>query len=131
MVFGTFDMLHEGHLHMFRQARALASEPYLIVSVARDRVATRIKGTHPRKSEIDRLALVRACALVDEAVLGQEQGYIDHVRAARPDIIALGYDQTGEYVEHLESDLSEAGIEAHVIRLQAHKPEIYKTSKLQ
>ena len=34
MVFGTFDMIHAGHEDLFRQARALAKEPYLIVSVA-------------------------------------------------------------------------------------------------
>ncbi len=51
MVFGTFDMIHEGHADLFRQARALASDPYLIVSVARDAVAQRIKGNRPRHSE--------------------------------------------------------------------------------
>src|SRR3569832_888281 len=110
MVFGTFDMLHEGHLDLFRQARALAPEPYLIVSLARDRSAARVKGSAPRKSEADRLARVSACPLVDEALLGDSDGYIEHIKKAAPDIIALGYDQAGEYVEHLEGDLRAAGL---------------------
>ncbi|MEK7601161.1 MAG: adenylyltransferase/cytidyltransferase family protein [Patescibacteria group bacterium] len=131
MVFGTFDMLHEGHLDFFRQARNLAPEPHLIVSVARDASAARTKGTKPRRTETERLALVQVCGLVDEAVLGDETGYIEHIHAARPDIIALGYDQSGEYVEHLENDLMRAGVSAKVMRLKAFRPETFKTSKLQ
>ena len=130
MVFGTFDMLHPGHEDFFRQARALAPDPYLIVSVARDSAAARHRAAGPRHSEEERAALVRAHELVDEVVVGDEAGYINHIMAARPDIIALGYDQTGEYVEHLERDLTTAGLKSKVIRLQAFQPETYKTSKL-
>lgn len=131
MVFGTFDMLHAGHLDLFRQARALADDPHLTVSIARDSAASRVKGAKPRHTETERLALVRDCALVDEAVLGDEHGYIEHITAAAPDTIALGYDQEGEYVEHLEADLRAAGLTTRIVRLQPFKPEIYKTSKLQ
>ena len=130
MVFGTFDMVHPGHEDFFRQARALAEEPYLIVSVARDAVATRYRGFSPRHHESERLAQVAAHPLVDEAVPGDETGYIAHIVTARPDIIALGYDQTGEYVERLEKDLQEAGMSTQVVRLSAFRPEVYKTSKL-
>jgi glycerol-3-phosphate cytidylyltransferase-like family protein len=119
MVFGTFDMLHEG------------PSPYLIVSVARDSVATRIKGAAPRTPERERQALVASSNLVDQAILGDESGYIEHIKAAAPDIIALGYDQMGEYVETLDRDLVAAGIAAKVVRLAGFRPDIYKTSKLQ
>ena len=130
MVFGTFDMIHPGHEHLFEQARALAADPYLIVSVARDSNVERIKGFRPRKSEGARRAQLAAHALVDEAVLGDETGYLEHIKRVAPDIIALGYDQEGEYVERLQSNLKEAGLGAQVVRLKAHKPEEYKTSKL-
>lgn len=130
MVFGTFDMLHEGHRDLFRQARALADDARLIVSVARDSAAQRVKGARPRRDESDRLALVRSSGLVDEAVLGDESGYISHICLAKPDIIALGYDQAGEYVKDLEADLSRAGLATKVVRLRAYRPHVYKTSKL-
>ncbi len=130
MVFGTFDMIHEGHVDFFRQARALASEPYLIVSVAREPVVTRIKGERPKRSERERRALLARNTLVNEVVLGQEDGYIEHIMRAKPDIIALGYDQQGEYVERLERDLTESGYTVKVVRLKAFRPETYKTSKL-
>jgi len=130
MVFGTFDMIHAGHEDFFRQARALAPDPYLIVSIARDAVAERIKGGKPRHSEEERSELLREHELVDEVVLGDAHGCIEHIRASGPDIVALGYDQTGEYVDTLEADLRDAGVKARTIRLSAFRPEVYKTSKL-
>lgn len=130
MVFGTFDMVHEGHVDFFRQARALAPKPHLIVSVGRDAVVMRVKGSRPRRSEQERHALLERNTLVDEVVLGQEDGYIEHIEEAHPDIIALGYDQAGEFVDRLERDLANAGVEVKVVRLNAFKPETYKTSKL-
>ena len=130
MVFGTFDMIHEGHESLFKQARAQALDPHLVASIARDESVQRIKGFFPRKNENERRALVAAHPLVDEVVLGDASGYIEHILKARPDIIALGYDQTGEYVESLERDLNQAGMRIAIVRLEAYKPEVFKTSKL-
>ncbi|HUP81637.1 MAG TPA: adenylyltransferase/cytidyltransferase family protein, partial [Pirellula sp.] len=109
MVFGTFDMLHEGHLDFFRQARSLVSNPELIVSIARDGSTERIKGLRPKHSELERMRLVHSNDLVDEVVLGDVHGFIEHIKSARPDLIALGYDQAGEYVKELQAELDKAG----------------------
>ena len=130
MIFGTFDMIHKGHEDFFRQARALAREPYLIVSVARDDVVTRIKSATPHNSESARLQSLKAHPLVDRALLGDEKGYMEHIIREKPDVIALGYDQRGEFVEQLEQDLIRVGLKTKVVRLRSHKPEIYKTSKV-
>lgn len=130
MVFGTFDMIHEGHEHLFAQARSLAARPRLIVSVARDGVVTRVKGRAPRHPEEERVRALRVHSLVDEAVLGDGEGYLPHIQAARPDVIALGYDQEGEYVEHLADDLQHCGMQTRIARLGAFHPDTYKTSKL-
>ncbi|HWO07698.1 MAG TPA: adenylyltransferase/cytidyltransferase family protein [Candidatus Paceibacterota bacterium] len=130
MVFGTFDMIHMGHEDFFRQARSLADDPYLIVSVARDAAATRHRSAAPQRSEDERLALVAAHPLVDKAVLGDEEGFIQHIVREAPEIIALGYDQKGEYVEALPHALAHAGLTPLVVRLKAFKPETFKTSRL-
>lgn len=130
MVFGTFDMIHAGHEDFFRQARSLAPNPHLIVSVARDSATARIKGVRPRKHEDERLALVAAHPLVDSATIGDEIGYMEHIRANTPDIIALGYDQNGEYVENLKRDLKEDKLSIKVVRLTAFQPDRFKTSML-
>jgi FAD synthetase len=130
MVFGTFDVIHPGHEDFFRQARALAPDAYLIVSVARDAAAARIKGFSPKHSEEERREALEKHTLVDEAILGDAEGYTAHITAAKPDIIALGYDQEGEYVRNLVHDLQGAGLSAKIVRLSSFRPEVYKTSKL-
>jgi FAD synthetase len=143
MVFGTFDMIHAGHEDFFRQARALARssgslagqagqapEPRLIVSVARDSAVERIKGQKPRNSEAVRLEQIAKHPGVDDALLGDEEGHMAHIAACNPDIIALGYDQMGEYTDHLEDELRAAHLQTEVVRLKAYQPEFFKTSKL-
>ncbi len=130
MIFGTFDMIHPGHEDLFRQARALAQDPYLIVSVARDSSVLRIKGRVAQNTEHARRAQLAAHPLVDEAVLSDTEGYPSHVVAAHPDVVALGYDQYGEYADTVERDLRAAGLLVRVVRLTAYHPDVYKTSKL-
>lgn len=130
MVFGTFDIVHPGHENFFEQARSLASDPYLIVSVARNGAAERTRGVAPRHHERERLENIEHCPFVDHAILGDKTGYIQHIVREKPDIIALGYDQHGEYVDNLERDLRAAGLATRIVRLKAHRPDVYKTSKL-
>lgn len=130
MIFGTFDMIHEGHVDLFRQARRLAEDPYLIVSVARDFIAARVRGYPPKHAEEERCINLAQHELVDEAVVGDDAGYMQHISRLQPDIIALGYDQKGDYVDNLEKDLREAGLLTRVVRMQPYKPETFKTSKL-
>lgn len=127
MVFGTFDVLHKGHLNFFRQARRLSASPYLIVSVARDINVKKIKGKKPAFKEKQRLAAVKKCSLVDKALLGGLKNHIPHILKQKPQIIALGYDQRA-YVKHLKDLLRKNGPEVRVTRLKAFYPEIYKSS---
>lgn len=130
MVFGTFDMLHAGHEDFFRQARALAEDVYLIVSVARDENVARLKGARPIRAEEERRAAVSKHPLVDKAVLGDREGCLVHIANEAPDIIALGYDQQGEYVDALEHATHNGELHADIVRLAAFEPHVYKTSKL-
>ncbi len=146
MVFGTFDIIHPGHKHFFQQARSLArpgAQPksvesktsqaedraFLIVSLARDKNVQRIKGKAPVANERDRLARVRALKEVDKAVLGAIGDHIPHIVKEKPDVIALGYDQSA-YVGGLRTALSKAGLKVKVVRMKPHLPNKYKTSLL-
>ena len=130
MVFGTFDSIHKGHENMFQQACALAPHVELVVSVARDSAVVRIKKASPRHSEDERTAQLAAHPLVSRAVIGDEVGYMHHIAEAHPDIIALGYDQSGEYVEQLEDSIRKYSLHIHTVRLNPLEPHIYKTSLL-
>src|SRR3989338_6235564 len=100
MVFGTFDGLHKGHVDFFRQARRLAENSFLVVSIARDRNVIRIKGKRPVLSEEKRVFLMKKSGLADKVVLGGIDDHLSHIAKEKPDIIALGYDQKN-YVRNL------------------------------
>ncbi len=127
LVFGTFDILHEGHANFFKQARDLSDNPYLIVSIARDQNVIRIKQQPSYLSEQERLEKVQAHELVDQAELGALDDYISKIVELNPDIIALGYDQE-HYTEGLEQKLMDQGLKVEIVRLRAFEPEKYKSS---
>lgn len=127
MVFGTFDIIHPGHRHFFKQAKALAKNSYLIVSIALDKNVQRIKNHKPDNNQKTRLRNIANLPEVDEAILGGLKDHIPHILKAKPDIIALGYDQTA-YVKGLKQELTAAGLQTKIVRLAPHKPHIYKTS---
>ncbi len=130
MLFGTFDGLHPGHLDFFRQARELArDQAFLIVSIARDKNVFKIKHHIPHLNEKARMALLKNCELVDKVVLSGVRDHIPHILKERPDIIALGYDQT-HYVENLKKDLKNKGLNVKIVRLKPFKHKIYKNSLL-
>lgn len=129
MIFGTFDGLHPGHLDFFRQARALAQEVFLIVSVARDRNVKRIKGQPPVLNEKKRAALIKKTGVPGKVVLGGLSDHLAHILKERPDIIALGYDQKN-YVKNLQSDLNKKNLHVRVVRLKPYKAHIYKNALL-
>ncbi len=140
MVFGTFDGLHPGHLDFFKQARALktlvpgqarnlAKNSFLIVSIARDKNVFKIKGQYPVLNEKKRMALIKKCKLADKVVLSGVQSYLPHILKENPDIIALGYDQKA-YVPNLKRDLKNKGLLIKIVRLKPYKKKIYKNHLL-
>jgi len=129
MVFGTFDLVHPGHVSFFRQAKNLGD--YLIVVVARDKNSLKAKGRLPKNAEKSRLAHVRKADLVDKAILGSRtHNFYRTIRTHKPALIALGYDQKPT-VRQLKRDLKKHRIKSvQIVRLKSYKPNIYKSSKL-
>ena len=129
LVGGVFDILHVGHIHFLRQARALGDE--LVVIVAHDETVRMQKRREPINSAEDRAELLRALRMVDEVYIGTP-GTIDYelVKKIDPDIVALGPDQVFT-CEKLKEDLRKHGIKAEVIRIPyLYKDDRAKTSKI-
>ncbi len=126
MCFGAFDGLHPGHLDFFKQAKIYGD--YLIVSVGTDKNVERIKGKKPLFSQKERLELVRACRLVDEAVLGSETDFYAHIKNFAPMVICLGYDQWADE-EEVRVGLDRVGLtKTKVARLKPHKMDRAKST---
>jgi FAD synthetase len=125
MVFGSFDVLHEGHRSLFRQAKMYGD--LLFVVVAKNSTYERLRGYMPVHGEHERLRVVRQEPLVEQALLGDAHDVYRVIGAVRPDIICLGYDQEA-FVDKLEESLKKYGLNATIVRLEAHYPEKYKSS---
>ena len=95
MAFGSFDIIHPGHLVYLKKARSMGDR--LIVVVARDSSIEMIKGRKPFFDQKTRLKMVGALRYVDKAVLGKKiADYKDRysiILDYRPDVIVFGYDQ--------------------------------------
>lgn len=133
MAFGTFDLLHPGHINFLKQAKKQGD--CLIVIIARDSTVKCLKGKLPEHKEIERLKAINSLNLADMAVLGSLGDKYGVIRKYRPDIICLGYDQK-HFVEGLKLELKKFPPKADqhragktkIIRLKPFKPNKYKTS---
>jgi len=127
MVFGTFDILHKGHLNFFKQAKKHGD--ILIAVAARDKTVKKIKGKKPVNKEIKRLLNVSMVKDVNLAVIGNIDNPYKIIEEYNPNIICLGYDQKS-FTEKLKEELKKRKLKAKIIRLKAYKPDVYKSSKM-
>lgn len=129
ITFGTFDILHKGHLNFFEQAKkAGGMETKLLVVVGRDLNVKQAKGTFPINNETKRLLAVKRIQIVDDVILGDLKDKLSIIEKTRPDLICLGYDQ--KIPDDFEKQLKNRNVKAEVRRLNAYEPEKYKSSKM-
>ncbi|MBI5229103.1 FAD synthase [Candidatus Micrarchaeota archaeon] len=128
LVFGSFDILHPGHLAFFKSAKRFGNS--LVVVVARDSSIKRLKGRKPYLNERERLEMVSALRIVDKAILGDKKDFHKPIEREKPDVIVLGYDQKVDLKE-LKRRIEERDLNTKVIRLKKPLlPEKYKSSRI-
>ncbi len=95
ITFGTFDLLHEGHIRILERARAEGD--YLIVGISTDALNA-LKGKSAMFSQAQRRAYVEALEVVDETFfeesLEQKDNYIQQYEA---DVLVMGDDWAGQF----------------------------------
>ena len=88
---GCFDLLHRGHVHVLREAKAAGD--LLIVAINSDQSVKAIKGpARPICSEADRLELIAAMEMVDYVILFDEPDPYKLIAAIKPNVLAKGGD---------------------------------------
>ena len=124
---GVFDIIHPGHIYTLNAAKELGD--VLVVVVATDNTAVKMKKRRPLHSQEQRQELVNSLSMVDLCLIGQEDDIFKTVNHVKPQIIALGYDQV-----HQEKFITEGckkiELDAKVARLQSPIPES-SSSKIQ
>jgi len=98
LTFGTFDVLHIGHLRILERARALGDR--LVVGVSSDALNLSKKGRAPVFPQDERMRLIAALRCVDEVFLEQSLALKrDYLLQYRADILAMGDDWQGKFDE--------------------------------
>ena len=127
LVFGTFDVIHPGHINFLKQAREKGD--FLIASVARDEFVAVNKRRKPIHGETERLKAVLGDGLVDEAYLSDPvPGTYSLIKRFKPDVICIGHDQE-ELKKNLEAWLNVNKLNIKTVTLKPFMPEKYKSSK--
>ena len=124
---GVFDIIHPGHIHTLRAAKALGN--VLVVVIATDKTAQKMKNRIPLHNMELRKDLVRSLSMVDYAVVGYEGDIFKSVELIKPNIIALGYDQVHQE-NFIIDGCKKIGIGVSIARLQSPIPDI-KSSKIE
>ena len=118
---GVFDIIHPGHIHTLNSAKALGD--VLVVVVATDTTAQKMKKRKPLHKQNQRKDLVSSLSMVDLCIIGQEGDIFKTVEIIKPEIIALGYDQTHQE-KFITDGCRKLNLDIKVARLQSPIPEI-------
>lgn len=127
LTFGTFDFFHPGHIHYLEQAKKLGTK--LVIVVALDSTVQAVKGHPPTQSQNTRKQQVEDSHIADLVILGHKTDRYKVLTDYKPDIIALGYDQSS-FTENLESAIINAALNSKIIRISSFKPNIFKSTHL-
>ena len=96
ITYGTYDLLHEGHINLLRRAKALGD--HLIVGVTNDSFDRERGKLNVRNNVLERVEAVKATGLVDQVVIEDYIGQkIDDIIKYGVDIFAIGSDWEGKF----------------------------------
>ncbi len=118
---GVFDIIHPGHIHTLNAAKALGD--VLVVAIATDKTAQKMKKRSPLHNQELRCELVSCLSMVDKAVIGHEDDIFETVKAIKPNIIVLGYDQIHQE-KFIDEGCKRINLNVEIVRLQSPVPEL-------
>jgi cytidylyltransferase domain protein len=96
ITYGTYDLLHQGHINLLRRAKALGD--YLIVGVTTDSFDRDRGKLNVRNNVLERVEAVKATGLADEVIIEEYVGQkIDDIQKYNIDIFAIGSDWEGKF----------------------------------
>lgn len=96
ITYGTFDLLHNGHIRLLKRAKALGD--FLVVGVTSDDFDKTRGKINVQQSLSERINAVRKTGLADQIIVEEYEGQkIDDVRRFQIDIFAIGSDWKGKF----------------------------------
>lgn len=96
ITYGTYDLLHQGHINLLQRARELGD--YLIVGVTSDSFDRGRGKLNVRNNVLERVEAVKATGYADEVIIEDYLGQkIDDIQKYDIDIFAIGSDWAGKF----------------------------------
>ena len=96
ITYGTFDLLHYGHINLLRRARQMGD--YLIVGVTSESYDIERGKLNVRDSLLKRIENVRRTGFADEIIIEEYQGQkLSDIIKYKVDLLVLGSDWRGKF----------------------------------
>lgn len=96
ITYGTYDLLHQGHINLLRRAKELGD--YLIVGVTSDSFDRGRGKLNVRNNVLERVEAVKATGYADDVIIEDYLGQkIDDIQKYDIDIFAIGSDWVGKF----------------------------------
>ena len=96
ITYGTYDLLHQGHINLLRRAKELGD--YLIVGVTNDNFDRERGKLNVCNNVLERVEAVKAIGLADKIIIEDYFGQkIDDIQKYNVDIFAIGSDWEGKF----------------------------------
>lgn len=96
ITYGTFDLLHQGHVNLLTRAKQLGD--YLIVGVTADSFDRDRGKLNVRNNVLERVEAVKATGLADKIIIEEYIGQkIDDIQKFNVDVFAIGSDWDGQF----------------------------------
>ncbi len=96
ITYGTYDLLHHGHIRLLQRAKALGD--YLIVGVTSDTFDRERGKINVQQSLMERVEAVKATGIADEIIIEEYEGQkIDDIKRLNVDIFTVGSDWRGKF----------------------------------
>ena len=95
---GCFDILHRGHLELFKYAKSLGDE--LVVGIDSDQKVKKDKGLgRPYNCLEDRVEMIKALRMVDRVVVFESRSELERlIKEFNPAVLVVGSDWEGKTV---------------------------------
>jgi len=98
ITFGTYDLLHIGHVKILQRAAALGD--HLIVGISSDALNISKKGRPPVYSTTDRVEIIRSIGCVDEVFVEEALEFKgEYIKKFNADVLVMGDDWAGKFDE--------------------------------
>lgn len=96
ITFGTFDVLHIGHINILQRAKAYGDR--LVVGVSSDALNFSKKQRNPVYPEFERTSIIAALNCVDEVFIEESlELKAEYIKKYKADVLIMGNDWEGKF----------------------------------